>query len=235
MRVFIVHAHAEPQSFNGALTGAARESLEAAGHDVEVSDLYAMRFDPVSDRRNFTTVKDAGYLKQQLEEMHATERGGFSPDIAAEMDKLFRCDALVLQFPLWWFGMPAIMKGWVDRVFAMGRVYGGGRWYTNGVFKGKRAICSVTIGGPESMYQPDGLNGDLRQILFPIHHGMLFFTGFTVLEPFLTHQPARISAEDRAARLEAWRNHVLALDRHEPIQYPPLDAYGPDFRLKRGD
>ena len=225
MRVFIVHAHAEPQSFNGALTRAARESLEAAGHEVEVSDLYAMNFDPVSDRRNFTTVKDPGYFKQQLEEMH----------IEAEMEKLFRCDALVLQFPLWWFGMPAILKGWVDRVFAMGRVYGGGRWYTNGVFKGKRAICSVTIGGPESMYQPDGLNGDIHQILFSIHHGMLYFAGFTVLPPFLTHQPARITAEERAARLDAWRFHVTALDRHEPLSYPPLDAYGPDFRLKRGD
>ena len=55
------------------------------------------------------------------------------------MDKLFWCDALILQFPLWWFSLPAMLKGWVDRVFASGgRIYGGGKWYDRGVFAGKR-------------------------------------------------------------------------------------------------
>ena len=56
MRVFIVHAHPEERSFNGAMTRMASETLAAAGHDVLVSDLYRMGFDPVSDRRNFVTV-----------------------------------------------------------------------------------------------------------------------------------------------------------------------------------
>lgn len=73
------------------------------------------------------------------------------------MDKLFWCDALILQFPLWWFGLPAILKGWVDRVFASGRrIYGGGKWYDRGVFAGKRAMCSVTIGGPPPIYSDRG-------------------------------------------------------------------------------
>ena len=65
MRVLIVHAHHEPTSFNGALTRHAVEVLTAAGHETVVSDLYAMGFDPVSDRRNFTTVADPERLKQQ--------------------------------------------------------------------------------------------------------------------------------------------------------------------------
>tara|TARA_Y100000766_G_C18347117_1_gene337623 strand:- start:6 stop:212 length:207 start_codon:yes stop_codon:yes gene_type:complete len=68
MKVFIVHAHHEPKSFNGALTGATVAALTDAGHEVRVSDLYAMDFDPVSDRHNFTTVGVADYLKQQVEE-----------------------------------------------------------------------------------------------------------------------------------------------------------------------
>jgi NAD(P)H dehydrogenase (quinone) len=57
------------------------------------------------------------------------------------MDKLFWCDALILQFSLWWLGMPAILKGWVDRVLAAGgRVYGGGLWRDRGVFVAKRAM-----------------------------------------------------------------------------------------------
>ena len=99
------------------------------------------------------------------------------------MDKLFWCDALILQFPLWWFGLPAILKGWVDRVFASGgRIYGGGKWYDRGVFAGKRAMCSVTIGGPPPIYSSRGLNGPIGTTLFPINHGILYFIGFTVIE-----------------------------------------------------
>ncbi|MGT2466349.1 NAD(P)H-dependent oxidoreductase [Mesorhizobium atlanticum] len=64
-----------------------------------------MGFNPVSDRRNFTTVRDANYYRQQAEEAEVPPvADGFAPDIQAEMDKLFWCDALILQFPLWWFG-----------------------------------------------------------------------------------------------------------------------------------
>jgi len=58
MNVFLINAHAEPQSFNGAMFRTAQATLRVAGHTVTVSDLYAMKFDPVSDRRNFTSVKD---------------------------------------------------------------------------------------------------------------------------------------------------------------------------------
>ncbi|WP_263488426.1 NAD(P)H-dependent oxidoreductase [Mesorhizobium sp. CA14] len=81
MRIFIVHAHPEPNSFNGALTRAAEQALSATGHEVVVSNLYKMGFDPVSDRRNFTTVRDPNYYRQQAEEANAAARDGFAPDI----------------------------------------------------------------------------------------------------------------------------------------------------------
>jgi putative NADPH-quinone reductase len=84
MRVFVVHAHPEPQSFNGAMTAVAVQALTAAGHEAKVSDLYAIRFNPVSDRSNFTTVADAAYYRQQTEEAHAAKNDGFAADIAAE-------------------------------------------------------------------------------------------------------------------------------------------------------
>ena len=140
MRFFIVHAHHEPTSFNGAMTREATAALEAAGHEVVVSDLYAMGFDPVSDRRNFTTVANPERLRQQSEEAYASEHDGFAPELKAEMEKLAWCNVLILQFPLWWLGLPAILKGWVDRVLAVGRAYGGGRHFDKGVFRGKRAV-----------------------------------------------------------------------------------------------
>jgi NAD(P)H dehydrogenase (quinone) len=212
MRALIVHAHPEPASFNGSLTRAAVDALQRAGHAVRVSDLHAMGFDPVSDRRNFTTVADASRLKQQVEEEHASAVGGYVQELQAEMDKLAWCDVLILQFPLWWMGMPAIMKGWIDRVFAVGRAYGGGRYYSRGVFRGKRALCSVTAGGSALMFSEGGDHGPIERALFPIHHGILGFVGFSVLEPFVVYAPARLSEAERLARLQSYRERVLALE-----------------------
>jgi NAD(P)H dehydrogenase (quinone) len=233
MRVFIVHAHPEPSSFNGALTSAAQEALTDAGHDVVLSDLYAMGFNPVSDRRNFTTVADERRYRQQAEEAHAAAHDGFAPDLRAEMDKLFWCDTLILQFPLWWFGLPAILKGWVDRVFASGGcIYGGGKWYDRGVFSGKRAMCSITIGGAQPMYSDRGLNGPIESILYPISHGILYFTGFTVIEPFLVHAPARLTDSERAAHLVRYRDRVRDLFNAPVLTYPRLADYDESLLLR---
>ena len=172
-------------------------------------------------------------LKQQDEEAHASAHDGFAPELAIEMDKLDWCDALVFQFPLWWLGMPAILKGWVDRVFAAGgRIYGGGKWYDRGVFAGKRAMCSVTIGGLPPIYGERGLNGPIAAILFPINHGMLYFTGFTVVEPFLVHAPVRIGDAERAAYLVRYRERVIGLAAAPTIAYPKLADYDESYVLK---
>ncbi|MBL9147777.1 MAG: NAD(P)H-dependent oxidoreductase [Phycisphaerae bacterium] len=230
MRVFIVHAHHEPKSFNGALTATAISTLQAEGHEVVVSDLYAMGFDPVSDRRNFRTVKDATYLKQQVEESHATANDGFAHDLRGEIEKVERCDALIFQFPLWWFGLPAILKGWVDKVFAMGRVYGGGKWYEQGAFRGKRALLSMTTGGSESMYDGFGLNPSLDTVVRPIQHGIFWFTGFEPLEPFVAWAPTRASADERAAMLAAYATRLRRLFTDAPVRYPRLAECDDRFR-----
>jgi NAD(P)H dehydrogenase (quinone) len=126
MNVLLLLAHPERRSFNGAMFDIAADTLRAAGHEVATSDLYRMGFDPVSSRRNFVSIKNADYLKLQVEEMHASEVGGFAIEVETEMAKIEAADLMIWQFPLWWFGLPAILKGWVDRVFAMGRTYGSG-------------------------------------------------------------------------------------------------------------
>jgi NAD(P)H dehydrogenase (quinone) len=217
------------------MTSAATQALNAAGHEVIVSDLYAMGFDPVSDRRNFTTVSNPDFFRQQAEEAYAGAHAGFAPDIQAEMDKLFWCDALILQFPLWWFSLPAMLKGWVDRVFASGgRIYGGGKWYDRGVFAGKRAMCALTTGGAPPIYSEHGLNGPLGTILFPINHGILYFVGFTVIEPFVVHGPVRKTDGERAAELDRYHDRVLALQTAPTIAYPKLADYDERFVLKAG-
>lgn len=218
MNILIVFAHPEPKSFNGALFDIATATLRAAGHEVVTSDLYRMGFNPVSSRANFTTVKDAEYLKPQSEETYASEVGGFAPDIEAELCKVEACDLLILQFPLWWFGLPAIMKGWVDRIMAMGRAYGFGHIYETGKFRGKRALLSLTTGGPREAYEKGGFNGDIHAILRPIQRGVLSFLGFDVLEPQIHYGPIRVDAATRQDWLEAYAARLNAIGSETPIE-----------------
>jgi NAD(P)H dehydrogenase (quinone) len=181
-----------------------------------------MEFNPVSDRRNFTTVKDPAFLKLQLEEAWATEHGGFAGDIEAEMVKLESCDLLLVQTPLWWFALPAILKGWFDRVLAMGRMYGhGGKnepgKYDKGRFRGKRVLLSLTTGGLQEIFLPDGANGDIEAILRPIHRGIFQFTGFDVLAPQIHYGPVRVDDRQRQAWLDAYAARLARIADEAPI------------------
>lgn len=226
MRFLIVHAHHEPTSFNSAMTREAQICLTEAGHEVVVSDLYAMGFDPVSDRRNFKATADASRLDQQAEERHAAAHDGFAPALQAEMDKLAWCDVLILQFPIWWLGLPAILKGWIDRVFAVGRAYGGGLWFDRGRLSGKRAMLSVTMGGPEGAYTDEGMYGaSAYSILHPINHGTLGFVGFSVIEPFIVYGPGRMDEEGRSKALADYRFRLLDLDNAPALPMPRSADY----------
>ncbi len=223
MNVLIVHAHHEPHSFCSALSARAADALHHAGHQVVVSDLHAMAFDPVSDRRNFTTTKNAAYLKQQQEEMHASEVAGFAPDVEAEIAKLEACDAVIFSFPLWWFGMPAILKGWCDRVLAMGRVYGGPKLYEGGLGGAtKRGLIIMTTGGGPSMYDGWGLNPSIDRVVEPVQHGIFWFNGFMPLEPFICWSPARMSDEERGAELERVASKAADLFNEPALNLPPI-------------
>lgn len=208
MKILIVLAHPEMQSMNGAMFKQAIKTLKEEGHEVKVSDLYREEFNPVSGRNNFKTTYDAAYFKQQLEELHAVETAGFADDIETEQQKVEWCDLMIWQFPLWWFTVPGILKGWVDRVFAMGRFYGDGRVYGDGVFKGKRAVLSITVGASEDAYLKNGLHGDLYGVLKPIHRGILKFTGFDVLRPQMVYGPVRQTAVQRELELARWAERL---------------------------
>jgi len=217
VKAFVVYWHPEPKSFNHAMFVTAQQALTDSGWEIVTSDLHAMQFNPVSSRANFKSVKDPNYLKLQSEEAYATQVDGFSEDIKAEIEKLEWCDLMLWQFPLWWFSVPATLKGWVDRVFAMGRVYGGGRLYNKGVFCGKRAMLSLTTGGPAEAYVEGGLNGDIHGVLRPIHRGMLQFVGFDVLAPHVVNGPVRMSDEQRKMELERFSRRLADIATEQPI------------------
>jgi len=234
VRVLIVYAHPEPKSFNGAMLRAAVETLAGAGHEVTVSDLYAMEFAAATTRADFTTTADPDYFKYQAEERHAVEHGGFAADIKAEMDKLDAADLLIFLFPIYWFSVPAILKGWVDRVFAMGWAYGGGRYFDQGAFRGKSAMVAMTTGGPAEVFMPDGRFGGLEIVLWPIQHGIFRFCGFDVIEPFVAYSAGRVDDAARAAMLAAWRGRLAEIETAPRLAFHDMDDYYETGRLKPG-
>jgi len=211
MKVLLVFAHPEPRSLSGALRDVAIRELEVQGHEVRVSDLYADGWKSEIDRADFPSLEPDARLIPVAASKKGFEANTLTADVKAEIEKLLWADTLILQFPLWWFAMPAILKGWVDRVFAVGRAYGGGRYFSRGVFAGKRAMCSLTVGGPADAYSSIGAYGPLAPILDPIHHGILGFVGFDVVEPFVVHAPARMREEARTACLAGYRRRMLSL------------------------
>lgn len=228
----IVYANPEPQSFGAALRDHARATLEAAGHTVEVSDLYAMGFDPVARAEDFTLRRFPERLWYDREQQHAVRNDALPPDVAGEIAKLRRADLVVLVFPLWWFSVPAIMKGWFDRVLVKEVAYGGGRRYEDGGFAGKRAMLVTTTNAWPGMTAPDGLMGDVDVILWPLQNGVLAYTGFDVLPPIVAHAVAFVDDEQRRgvldelqARLRAWRDT-------EPIPFHRVAEVGEDWRLR---
>lgn len=216
-RILIIHAHPESKSFCASLMREAIRHFEASGKEIRVHDLYADGFDPVGGKNDFTGLQNEDFFKYQLEQVHAYENRLFTNDLQKRMDDLEWCDVLVFSYPLWWFSLPAILKGWVDRVFAMGFVYGNGKGvYDNGVYSEKTAMVLMTTGGPDIAYN-GGKNGDMDTILFPVLHGMFYFTGMTVLPPFISYAPARKTEEERESELKRLGKYLDEMHSVQPI------------------
>ncbi len=154
MNALIVYAHPEPQSFGAGMLSVAMDALTDAGHTVVVSDLYAESFSAAAGPEDFIDRLDPDTLNLGAEQEHAAKNECFAGDIQREIDRLFAADLLILQLPLWWYSVPAIMKGWIDRVFAYGVTYDFGRTWDRGIMQGKRAMLAFTTGAPASRRTP---------------------------------------------------------------------------------
>lgn len=208
MKIFIVYAHPEPTSFNCALQEQAINVLQEAHHEIKLSDLYAMRFNSIANWSDFKEINHELPRQYGVIQRDAYLNNQLSDDIKEEHDKLSWCDMIIFQFPLWWFGMPAILKGWFDRVLAAGFSYDKEKWFSTGLLQPKQAILSVTTQSPFSAYQPDGMHGTINQFLHPIHH-TLRFAGITPLNPFVAYGVMNIDNQERKKYLMSYKTHLL--------------------------
>jgi NAD(P)H dehydrogenase (quinone) len=211
--ILIVYAHPEPKSFNAGMVETARVALESAGHLVTVSDLYGEGFDPVAGRHDFASVADPDYFHYQSEQAFAVRNKSFEPDIAREQKRVEDADVLILQFPLWWGGPPAILKGWFERVLAYGFGYVDGARYDTGLFRGRHALLSITTGGPPKRFSPgpEGVYGPIDKVLWQPQRLTLQYLGYEVEEPFIAYAAPRVDEAGRQAYQDELGRRVVAI------------------------
>lgn len=240
-RAHIVLAHPEPTSFTAHLADVARHTLEAQGWAVTTSDLYAMGFDPAEGPRHYSSPLSPDRFDAQSEQRHASTEGTTPGAVAAEIDRMDAADLLILQYPMWWHLPPAMLKGWMDRVFAYGAVYTSTKRFEAGRFIGKRAILSVTVGTSAATYAFDGRSGDIDLLLWPVEFSLAYI-GYDVLQPFVAYgveaglrysDPSAV--ETRLATVGAdWARTLRSLDGRPTIPFNRMAEWGSDGRIVAG-
>jgi NAD(P)H dehydrogenase (quinone) len=176
------------------------------------SDLYRMGFDPAERGELYGGEGRFDPLKAQEQ---AVAQGSLPTDLAGEVEKIRQSDLLVLHFPIWWFGPPAMLKGWFDRALVHTALHSAFERFDAGPCAGKWALFCVSTGCNAAECAPDGVEGDLRLLLWPLAQA-LRYCGFTVLEPLAAHSvhgyhepPEKAALDQRLADVLARQASVL--------------------------
>ena len=164
MHALVVVAHPDPRSLTHAVAARLAEGVSKSGHSAEIADLTAEGFDP-----RFNATDHAVHLKQAAP----------SADVLAEQARIDRADALVLVYPVYWWSMPGLLKGWIDRVFINGWAYDevpGGKLEKK---LGRLPVHLVALGGAgQRTYQRHGYASAMKT---QIDHGIFDYCGARVV------------------------------------------------------
>ena len=237
MKAHIFLAHPEPQSFNGQLAKLSRQSVEEAGGTATLSDLYQMGFDPSEGAVHYNLRKDEARFHVQTEQRFNAEQGALPPEVLAEVERIEASDLLIVHFPLWWFGMPAILKGWMDRVFVYGRMYRSLARYDKGVCAGKRMIACVTTRASADNCAFNGREEDTRLHLWPILLPFRYLC-FSVHEPQIFHGVGGVAFmegnEDGLSTIDVcsrqWSEALTTLSDRRFVPYNRDEDFDPETK-----
>jgi NAD(P)H dehydrogenase (quinone) len=189
MKYLVICTHPNPKSFNHGVKETVVEELRMGGTEVVVRDLYSLRFDPLLKEADFS----------------AMLKGSALPDVKAEQEHVRAADVVVFVYPLWWAGMPAMLKGYIDRVFSEGFAYKITEDGITGLLGDKKVLILTTTGAPREMYEESGMFKSMAQT---IDDGIFRFCGMEIIEHrYLTGIPY-ITDDERKKMLQDLKGFV---------------------------
>ena len=225
----IVLAHPEPRSFTAEWARCSARLSEALGHRVLWSDLYAMGFDPAEKPQHYGGFDQDARFDPLAAQDRAAKSNALPADVSGEIDKIRRADRILFHFPLWWFGPPAILKGWFDRVLVHGALHSSTRRFDRGLCSGKHALFCVSAGSSEEESAPSGREGDVTMLLWPLAYALRYL-GFHVAQPVTVHGVHGFHKPAAQRQLEA--KLAAALKAHsetiENLEDQPRIAFNAD-------
>lgn len=181
MKHLIIYAHPNPQSLNSYLKQTLIEHLWNTGHEVVVRDLYELKFYPVLS----------------LEDMQGQRLGEVVNDVKQEQEFISWAEHITFIYPIWWTGMPAIMKGYIDRVFSYGFAYRYDQGIQKGLLTGKQTIVVNTHGKSQAEYENIGMD---KALLLTSDKGIFTYCGLEINQHFFFDKADKATIEE----VETW-------------------------------
>lgn len=185
MKNLIVYAHPNSGSLNHFFKQTVLESLQESGEEIAVRDLNEINFNPVLS----------------LEDMNGQRMGKVADDVQTEQDFITWADRIIFIYPIWWTGMPAIMKGYIDRVFSYGFAYRYDQGVQKGLLTGKKTIIINSHGKSNAEYEAMGMD---KALALTSDTGIFTYSGLEIQQHFYFDKADRASAES----ILDWENQI---------------------------
>lgn len=188
MKHLIIYAHPNPNSLNSHLKNVLVQHLEAGNHEVVVRDLYQLGFNPVLS----------------LEDMAGQRNGIVADDVKQEQEFIRWADCITFIHPIWWTGLPAIMKGFIDRVFSYGFAYRYDNGIQKGLLTGKQAVIINTHGKSKAEYEAIGMD---KALLLTSDKGIYSYSGLEIVQHSFLDKADRPMPEN----LDNWATQIKSI------------------------
>ncbi len=183
MKHLVIFAHPNPKSFNFALLETIVTASESNGNEVIVRDLYGQKFNALLDAPDF----------------EAFQKGEIPDDLKVEQEFITWAEHITFVHPVWWAGLPAMLKGYIDRVFSMGFAYAYTPEGPVGLLAGKSVSIVSTCGSPIELYEASGMARSISQVW---NDGILKFCGLELIFYRLWGNVIQADSDERQKMLE---------------------------------
>lgn len=183
MRVAIIYSHPKEKSFNHAILKKVEEVLSSREIEYKIIDLYKENFKAPMDEKDFQNI----------------ESNNFPQDVLPYQESIKWAELLIFIFPVWWWSYPAILKGFIDRVFLANFAYKFDKNGLNKLLKGKKAIVFMTTGGKEEDYEKNKAKDILIR---PLRDGLLGFCGIEDVDFHIFYAVPYVPNEKRVEYLK---------------------------------